>query len=171
MSNISYLNSLPPPFSYISLSPIPGIVSTGLIFPFTYMCTQYLHHIHPPTPFLHISPFPLVPTPPPGRTCSAPILWLCKRKEKNDIFCLFKILHREFYCDTSMDICIIAQIGPTPLFFFFLPQSLSYGGFSYFKFLYSFLCREYISHINLLNFLLLPSLSHMWLPLSITCFS
>jgi hypothetical protein len=39
--------------------PIPGTVSTGLIFPFTYMCTQYLHHIHPPTPF----PFLLLPPP------------------------------------------------------------------------------------------------------------
>jgi hypothetical protein len=30
------------------------------------------------------------------------------------------------------------------------------------KILYSFLYREYINHIHLLNFLLLPSLSHMW---------
>jgi hypothetical protein len=29
-------------------SPIPGIVSIGLIFPFSYMCTQNLHHIYPP---------------------------------------------------------------------------------------------------------------------------
>jgi hypothetical protein len=34
--------------------PIPGIVSTGIIFQFTVMCTQYLHYIHPPTPFLHL---------------------------------------------------------------------------------------------------------------------
>jgi hypothetical protein len=27
--------------------PIPGMVSAGLIFPFTYMCTQNLHHILP----------------------------------------------------------------------------------------------------------------------------
>jgi hypothetical protein len=33
--------------------PIPGILSTGLIFPFTYVCTQYLHHVHPLTPFPH----------------------------------------------------------------------------------------------------------------------
>jgi hypothetical protein len=49
--------------------PIPGIVSTGLIFPLIYMCTQYLHHIHPPTLFLHLLPFPLVPTFP-SRACS-----------------------------------------------------------------------------------------------------
>jgi hypothetical protein len=29
-------------------------VSTDLIIPFTYMCTQYFHHIHPPTSFPHI---------------------------------------------------------------------------------------------------------------------
>jgi hypothetical protein len=29
------------------------------------------------------------------------------------------------------------------------------------KILYSFLYREYINHIHLLNFLLFPSLSHM----------
>jgi hypothetical protein len=50
VSNISHLNSPPPSFCYPS-SPIPGIVSAGVIFQFTYMCTQYLHHIHPPTHF------------------------------------------------------------------------------------------------------------------------
>jgi hypothetical protein len=49
--------------------PIPAVVSTGLIFPFTYMHTQYLHYIHPPTPFLHLLCFPLVSTSP-DRTCS-----------------------------------------------------------------------------------------------------
>jgi hypothetical protein len=29
-------------------------VSTGLILPFTYMCTQYLHLSHPPIPFPHL---------------------------------------------------------------------------------------------------------------------
>jgi hypothetical protein len=52
------LNSPPPPFSFVSL-PIPGTVSTGIIFAFTYMCTHYLHHIHPPTPFSNTSPLPL----------------------------------------------------------------------------------------------------------------
>jgi hypothetical protein len=32
---------------------IPGIVSAGLIFPFTDMCTQYLHCVHLPIPFPH----------------------------------------------------------------------------------------------------------------------
>jgi hypothetical protein len=50
-SNISYLNSLPPPFYFISLPPIPGTLSTVLIVPFTYMCTQYLYYIHTPHTF------------------------------------------------------------------------------------------------------------------------
>jgi hypothetical protein len=53
---------LPPP------PPIPGIVSTGLIFLFTYMYTQYLNYIHPPMPFPHLPP--PTGTNPPGRTCS-----------------------------------------------------------------------------------------------------
>jgi hypothetical protein len=36
--------------------PIPGIVSTGIIFPFTSMCTQYLHYIQPPMSFPHLLP-------------------------------------------------------------------------------------------------------------------
>jgi hypothetical protein len=31
----------------IPLPPIPAIVSTGFIFQFSCLCTQYLHHIHP----------------------------------------------------------------------------------------------------------------------------
>jgi hypothetical protein len=37
-------------------SPISGTVSTGAIFPFTYMYTQYLLYIHPPMPFPHLLP-------------------------------------------------------------------------------------------------------------------
>jgi hypothetical protein len=32
-------------------SPIPGVVSTGFIFPFSYVSTWYFHHIQPPSPF------------------------------------------------------------------------------------------------------------------------
>jgi hypothetical protein len=42
---------------------IPGMVSTGIIFPFAYMCIQYLHYIHSPVPFPHLFPLPLVPNP------------------------------------------------------------------------------------------------------------
>jgi hypothetical protein len=50
--------------------PIPGTISTGLIFPSTYMWAQTLYYIYPPTPFPTSSPLPLVPTPS-GKTCSA----------------------------------------------------------------------------------------------------
>jgi hypothetical protein len=33
-------------FPLILPFPIPGIVSTGINFPFTYICTQFLHHSH-----------------------------------------------------------------------------------------------------------------------------
>jgi hypothetical protein len=36
---------------------IPGIVSAALISPFTYRCTEYLHHIHPPSPFPILSKY------------------------------------------------------------------------------------------------------------------
>jgi hypothetical protein len=54
------------PLHHSFLSPpssVPGIVSTGLIFSFAYMCTPYLCYIHSPTPFPHIFPLPLVPNP------------------------------------------------------------------------------------------------------------
>jgi hypothetical protein len=65
------LNSPP---SVNSLSPplIPGTVSAGLIFAFTYMCIYYLYNIHPPTPFPAASPLPLVPTPAPWAELVSP---------------------------------------------------------------------------------------------------
>jgi hypothetical protein len=47
------LNSPPPQF-FLSLLPLPGTVSTDIIFPFTYIFTKYLHYTHPPTPFPHL---------------------------------------------------------------------------------------------------------------------
>jgi hypothetical protein len=70
-------------------SPRPGIVPTGIIFPLTYMCTQYMHHIH------LLAPFPCLLTPPTGTNLPRqdlfcpPVLWFCKRKKWQ--FCLFKI--------------------------------------------------------------------------------
>jgi hypothetical protein len=97
--NISKISSLNSPFHYSPLSLIPGTVSTGLIFPFTYMCTQNLHPIHPPIPFPHLLPPPLVPTSP-DRTCSA-LLFSNFVKEKEWRFYL-RSLHREFPHDISM---------------------------------------------------------------------
>jgi hypothetical protein len=53
----------PPSFSYIPPSLHSWKISTGLIFPFTLMCTQYSHHIHHLTPFPTSFPLQLVPTP------------------------------------------------------------------------------------------------------------
>jgi hypothetical protein len=44
-------------------------------------------------------------------------------------------------------------------------------GFNWFKKFYIHFCREYINYIHFLNFLLLPYPSHIWTPLSVTCFS
>jgi hypothetical protein len=61
-------------------SPISGMVSTSIIFQFTYICTQYLHYIHPLTTFNQIF------TPPTGtksleRTCSTFLFYLVKKKK------------------------------------------------------------------------------------------
>jgi hypothetical protein len=69
-------------------SPIPGIVSTGLIFPSTYICTQYLHIFILLHPFPTSSHLPLIL---PDRDLFCPlILWFCKMT-----FCLFKITTQE----------------------------------------------------------------------------
>jgi hypothetical protein len=56
------LSSSPPLLSFI-LPPSP-IVSTGIIFALTYMCTHFFHRIHPPTSFSHHSLFPSLYQPP-----------------------------------------------------------------------------------------------------------
>jgi hypothetical protein len=61
---------------------IPRIVSTGLIFSFIYMCTQYLHYIHPPTSFPHLL------LPPTGIQAGSvtPSCSLTSYMKRNDIF-------------------------------------------------------------------------------------
>jgi hypothetical protein len=49
---------------------IPGIVSTDIIFPFIYMCPEYLYHIHPPSLFPTSSPHSEQYHSTPGRTCT-----------------------------------------------------------------------------------------------------
>jgi hypothetical protein len=65
---------------------IPGIVSTGLIFPFTHMCIEYFQHIHPLTPFFISSSLLLVSL---DRTCFASLFSDFIKKKKSH-FCLFK---------------------------------------------------------------------------------
>jgi hypothetical protein len=61
------------PLSLIPPPPITGIVSTGIIFAFTYMCSQYMHCIHLLTLFLFPSPFYWYPLP--HQTCPALLLF------------------------------------------------------------------------------------------------
>jgi hypothetical protein len=68
--------------SPLSPLPIPGTVSTGLIFPFSYMLYTYVHHIHPPTPFPYILP------PPTGTNPRQDLFFFSVIKKA---FCLFKI--------------------------------------------------------------------------------
>jgi hypothetical protein len=116
-------------------SPIPVIVSTGLIFPFTYMYTQYLHHIHLPTPSPHILSHP-TGTNSTERTCYTLLFSVFVKKWH--FFFLFKRTLHWFPCDISMYIFIITQIGSFPLFFSFLPYSLFYGNFNIKKSLKAF---------------------------------
>jgi hypothetical protein len=55
----AYHNEFTPSISLLYASPFPGIVSIDLIYLFTYVCTEYLYHIHPPTAFSYILPPPI----------------------------------------------------------------------------------------------------------------
>jgi hypothetical protein len=100
--------------------PITGIVSTGIIFPFTYTCTQ--HYIYPPISFPHLFPLPTGTNYPPRRTCSALLFSdFVNKKQKNDVFICLRWLCRKFPCDMSVYVCLITWIGSYPLFFLFLP--------------------------------------------------
>jgi hypothetical protein len=109
-----YYNWIHPLYhSPLSLTPILGIFSTGLIFPFTYkwhsICTTFtLPHTFP-TSTLHIG------TNLPHKTGSA-LLFAIFVKKKINIFVSLRKLQKEFPCDISMYICIITQI----CFFYFL---------------------------------------------------
>jgi hypothetical protein len=117
------------------------------------------------------SPYPsyCINAPTPSKTghvlpsCS---LILNKKKRRKWHFWLFKIATQEIACGTSMFICTIAKFGVHLLYFssFYLSPFGMVVSTSL-KILHSFLYREYINYIHLLNFLLLPSPSLMWSPL------
>jgi hypothetical protein len=84
---------------------------------------------------------------------------------------LFKIAIHWFPCDISMCICIITKLVHALYFSSFSLNLLLMVISTGLKILYSLLYRRYITIFNhILNFLLLSSLSHMWSPLSVTCF-
>jgi hypothetical protein len=75
-----------PSLFFILQPPIPGIVSTTTIFPFTYMCPQYLHYIYLLKPFSHLL------SPPTGTNslrqdlfCPS-VLRFCKRQKMTALF-------------------------------------------------------------------------------------
>jgi hypothetical protein len=105
-----------------------------------------------------------------------PVLWFCRRKrrkEKKWHFCLLEIkvatlgvslwyFHVYMYYNPNWFISCFSSFYLGPFLMVVLAGL---------RFFYSFLYREYINHIHLLSFLLLPSPFHMWPPLSVTCFS
>jgi hypothetical protein len=106
------------------------------------ICTIFILFHHFPTS----SPSHLYQIPQTGPILSyySPILY--KPKKKVITFFLIKI---------ATHVCMyITQFDSSPLFFFFLTYSLSYGSFNQFKISESFLYTEYMNHIHLLNFLL-----------------
>jgi hypothetical protein len=67
------------------MSLITEVISTGIIFAFTYMCTHFLYYIHPPTPFLHHLLLPTDASPAPGQDLFHPlVLQFCRRKKRKD---------------------------------------------------------------------------------------
>jgi hypothetical protein len=77
---------------------IPGTVSVGIIFAFTYMCTHFLYQIYPPTHFPRHVSLPLIsplPSIPQQDLLCPPVFLFCRKKGKdkmkNMIFSLFEI--------------------------------------------------------------------------------
>jgi hypothetical protein len=123
-------------------------------FPFSYMSTEYFHHIHLPYPVLIAYPLSLVPNP------------------RQDLF-YFLILH--FWKKTCLykiamqgvllwhfHVCMYYYLNWFIPSIFLLSSlvSPSYGDFKRLKILYSFLHMKYINHVHLLNLLVLSPLSH-----------
>jgi hypothetical protein len=169
---MSYLDSPHPLLSFFPLS---------LCSWYSFSRSPFLQLQHVYTFFALYSPsYPLSLPPPfncyqsptlsPSRTCS--ILLLSdfaedkRKKEKNKKwhFCLFVMKV------ATQGVSLWTLIGSSLFFSFYLNPFLMTVSANL-RILYSFLYKEYINHIHLLSFLLLPYFSCMWLPLSVTSFS
>jgi hypothetical protein len=139
--NTSTILLYPPP------PPIWEIVSTGVFFLFTFMCTQHSHHIYSLYPFLTCSPLLLVSTPP-SALFHPPVLQFWKGKEKKWCFCLFKLATQGIY----------------------MWHFLSFGCINQFKNYIFILYRENINNITLTSFFYPPP-SVLWPSLDFSCFS
>jgi hypothetical protein len=80
-----YLTLPPSPLSFIPSPPIPGTVSTGIIFAFTYLYTLFApyssyYFLNTPFPY-HLSPSPVArPLPPQQNLFYPSVLQFCRRK-------------------------------------------------------------------------------------------
>jgi hypothetical protein len=158
VSNIAYLNSLPPTLiSFIYPLLIPGTVSTGIIFSFMYMCIHYLHHSHPPAPFPTTSP-----TSPHANT---PVLQFCIRKYIKDMKNMAFLLVRDddiytgrflvlLPCTCILQSTLVHLYQSSSLFLSHLPIV----ALASLRLLYSLLYSEHINQIQVLGFLPLLSL-------------
>jgi hypothetical protein len=72
----------------LRLTPILGILSTGTIFLFTFLCIQYLHNIHYFTPFLHLIPPPPKINLPQAGPVPISCSWVLQKKQKEIAFLL-----------------------------------------------------------------------------------
>jgi hypothetical protein len=166
------------------LPPIHEIVSRGIIFCIYMYVYNFLACIHPPIPFPTTSPLPMVPTIPSwaGPLLSSYFLISQKRKEKRVKkkrktwhFCLFEIKvaiqgaslwYFHIYMCYTPNWFISSNFLHSALLTF-----LQWFQLVYLRFLYSFLCREHITHVQLLSFLLLPYSFSAWPPLSVASVS
>jgi hypothetical protein len=158
-----YHSHLSPP------SPIPGIIWTGIIFFHLHACLHSICTIFTlPPPSSPSSPLPLVPNS--QNLFHPPALQCCKRKKWH--FCLFQIatqgvslwhFHVYMYYNPNWFISPIFLLSTSDPLLMVISTDL--------KILYLFLYREYINHVHLLNFLLLPSPTLMWPGLTVICFS
>jgi hypothetical protein len=156
ISNMSYLNSPLVPFSFMS--------------PSSHSWNSFNRHhssiyIHVYTIFALYSPShtlsPPLPTSTnlPGMICSA--LLFKDYIKKKPHFCLFKIATQGVSLWHFHDTCVITQPVHFLYFSSFYLSPLLIVALKGLKILYSFFCREYNNHIQLLSFLLFPSCSHM----------
>jgi hypothetical protein len=165
---------------------ISNISFTPSLFPFpssldswnSYSRYPYFNYMHVYTCLLCNHPLPPFPATsllllvgPVLHSCSLILQRRKKTKRKTWHFCLFeiKVLFRK-YIHISMYICVLYICDISPLIIYIWPESLSYCGFTI-RFEYSFLYREYITHNQLLSFLLLPYPSCAWPPRSVTIVS
>jgi hypothetical protein len=96
---------------------------------------------------------------PPSSTCTYPPDWTCfaflfsvfVKKEKNDIFCLFKIAIQSISLWHFYVYMYYSAEWSSPLFFSIREPSFLVVISTGLKILYSFFYRKYISHIHLLK--------------------